>query len=125
MNEMAEAIRRQMDQAHESMMVDRNGWTDQQWVEDAKHLMDHVDGAVTSLLNGHAHALIRLALPRLIETPAERAALPRETVVRSAGGTIACRYDDASGFVFGMSSPIKWSDLGLPLTVLWDPEADR
>ena len=63
-----------------------------------------------------------LFAPRVISTPAERAALPAGTVVRSASGTIACRHHDENvGVLFGMSTPFKWSDLSLPLTVLYLP----
>lgn len=38
--------------------MDRHGWTRARWVEDAERLMDEVDGAVTSLVNGHIFALL-------------------------------------------------------------------
>jgi len=61
-DEMAEAVMRQMDRRTESMRVDRRGWTPAQWVEDARRLMDEPDGAVTSLVNGHVtHLLGELA----------------------------------------------------------------
>ena len=69
-----------------------------------------------------ARAILALLTPRAISTPAERAALPAGTVVRSASGTIACRHHDENvGVLFGMSTPFKWSDLSLPLTVLHLP----
>lgn len=55
----------------------------------------------------------------LIETEAERDALPRGCIVRSAGGTIACRYDATRGVVFGDERPFPWSSLQLPLTVIY------
>lgn len=58
MSEFSEAIGRQMDARARSMQVDRKGWTRQQWVDDARRLMDEVDGAVTSLVNGHVMALL-------------------------------------------------------------------
>lgn len=57
MNEMAEAVMRQMGRCAESMRVDRRDWTTAQWVEDARRLMDEPDGAVTSLVNGHVTRL--------------------------------------------------------------------
>ena len=59
-DEMADAMRRQRDQARTSMKVDRTGWTDTQWVLDAQRLMSHPDGAVTSLSNGHVNAMLRV-----------------------------------------------------------------
>lgn len=58
MDDMAEAVMRQMDRRGESMRVDRRGWTPAQWIEDARRLMDEADGAVTSLVNGHVLALL-------------------------------------------------------------------
>jgi len=96
MSEMSEAVRRQMDQMSQSMQRDRTGWTDEQWVADARELMDHLDGAVTSLLNGHINAMLnviddrRRARPRVIEPgpnqAAELDALPAETVLRWSDG---------------------------------------
>lgn len=57
--ELAQAFRRQMDQADLSGQVDRTGWTDQQWVDDARERMNHPDGAITSLKNGHVMAMLR------------------------------------------------------------------
>jgi hypothetical protein len=57
-SEMAAAIRRQMDACARSMEVDRRDWTRQQWIDDARRLMDEIDGAVTSLVNGHVMALL-------------------------------------------------------------------
>ena len=59
-DQMAEAARRQMRRSRESMMVDRRGWTDAQWVMDAQYLMDEPDGAITSLVNGHVDAMLRI-----------------------------------------------------------------
>ena len=58
--QMADAMRRQRDRALKSMRVDRKGWTDAQWVKDAHRLMNEPDGAVTSLVNGHIHAMLRV-----------------------------------------------------------------
>lgn len=56
--ELAQAVRRQMDQADQSADVDRTGWTHDQWVADARTRFNHIDGAVTSLVNGHIEALL-------------------------------------------------------------------
>lgn len=58
MSEMAEAVRRTNDLARESGQKDRREWTHEQWCEDAERLMDHPDGSVFCLLNGHALSLI-------------------------------------------------------------------
>ena len=49
-----------MDRRQESMKIDRTGWTDDQWADDAERLMNEPDGAITSLVNGHVSALLRL-----------------------------------------------------------------
>ena len=59
-DQMTEAVRRQMQRSRESMKVDRRGWTDAQWVMDAQRLMDEPDGAITSLVNGHVMAMLRI-----------------------------------------------------------------
>lgn len=57
-DQMGEAVRRQMAARHRSFGVDRTGWTRRQWIEDAEKLMNEVDGAITSLVNGHVMALL-------------------------------------------------------------------
>ncbi len=59
-DQLGDAVRRQMERSSASMRVNRRGWTDKQWVEDARRLMDEPDGAVTSLLNGHVTAMLRM-----------------------------------------------------------------
>ncbi len=59
-DQMADAMRRQLEQARKSSRVDRKGWTDSQWVKDAHDLMHDPDGAVTSLSNGHVNAMLRV-----------------------------------------------------------------
>jgi peptidoglycan hydrolase CwlO-like protein len=56
--EMAQAIRRQLDQRDESRQVDRTGWSRQQWLDDADERFNHIDGAITSLVNGHVVAML-------------------------------------------------------------------
>ncbi len=58
--QMADAMRRQRAQAVKSSRVDRKGWTDTQWIKDAHDLMHEPDGAVTSLVNGHINAMLRV-----------------------------------------------------------------
>ena len=59
-DQMADAMRRQRAQALKSSRVDRKGWTDTQWVKDAHDLMHEPDGEVTSLVNGHIEAMLRV-----------------------------------------------------------------
>lgn len=58
-DQMTWAMMRQADAARRSGRIDRRGWSDDQWIADARRLMDELDGAVTSLLNGHILALLR------------------------------------------------------------------
>ena len=58
-DDMAEAIARQRERYLASTRINRNGWTDDQWIEDADRLMNELDGAITSLVNGHVMALLR------------------------------------------------------------------
>ncbi|WP_458317141.1 hypothetical protein [Mycolicibacterium brisbanense] len=73
--------------------------------------------------------VIEQLTPRRIETREELDALPPETIVKTQGGTVACRfYDRIHGVVFGDERPFKWPDhlvSELPATVLWSPEASR
>lgn len=41
-----------------SKPMNRKGWTNQQWIDDARRLMNEIDGAVTSLLNGHVITML-------------------------------------------------------------------
>jgi len=85
------------------------------------------DREPVSPLGADSHASIMIDLVRevldaaypQITTVADREALSVGTVVRSAAGTIACRFDEERGVVFGMSLPFPWRTLQLPLTVLW------
>ena len=57
-----------------------------------------------------------------------RRVLPPKTIVKTEGGTVACRfYDHEHGVVFCDDRPFKWSALAteLPAIVLWSPEVDR
>ncbi|GAA4924740.1 hypothetical protein [Nesterenkonia rhizosphaerae] len=59
---------------------------------------------------------------RVITEEKDREAAAIGTVVRSASGTIACRYDQERCVLLGSRQPVEWGFLSLPLTVLWDPE---
>lgn len=53
-------------------------------------------------------------------------ALPSTTVIKTEGGSIACRFHDGiHGVVFGDDRPFKWSCLEseLPGFLLWSPGA--
>ena len=57
----------------------------------------------------------------MITTPDQMKAVCVGTVVRSASGTIACRYNQDLAVLFGDERPISWWALSLPLQVLYDP----
>jgi hypothetical protein len=61
---------------------------------------------------------------RIVSTHSEAAALPPRTVVSSAGGTIACRYDAGRGLVFGDERTFCWDVLELPLRILFCPTCE-
>lgn len=54
-----------------------------------------------------------------ITTTTQLEAVPVGHVVRSAAGTIAARFDQDRGVVFGDNRPFPWIALDLPATVLW------
>ena len=56
--DMTRAFIRQLEEYNKSVYIDRTGWTRQQWINDARELMNHPDGAITSLVNGHVMALL-------------------------------------------------------------------
>lgn len=59
---------------------------------------------------------------RLIATVDELEALPPGVVVATSGGTIAARFDDQHGVVFGDDRPFPWHvlEVEFPATVLWE-----
>ncbi len=63
------------------------------------------------------HVLDRLH-PMVIDE-AGRAAVPHGSVVMSAAGTLAGRFDEHRALLLGDERPVPWSDLTLPLLVLW------
>ncbi len=58
-------------------------------------------------------------------TKSELDTVPHGTVVRSADGTIACRYDDSRGVLFGDERPFLWSVLRAPAIILWPLTLDE
>lgn len=59
-----------------------------------------------------------------ITTVEQLDALPPESIVKSEGGSVACRfYDGIHGVTFGDERPFKWTVLAseLPAVVLWHP----
>jgi hypothetical protein len=56
--QLREATYRQMAHVNKSMRVDRRGWTQQQWIDDARSLFNDPHGSVLSLVNGHVVALL-------------------------------------------------------------------
>lgn len=59
-----------------------------------------------------------------IEDQAELMAVPRGTIVHASDGTIAARFNDEFGVVFGDERPFKWAVLTAPATVLFTPGGD-
>lgn len=43
------------------LVRDRKGWTRQEWVDDAREVMEHQHGSVEALLDGHVRALFSFA----------------------------------------------------------------
>ena len=58
-DQMAEAIRRQRERWQASAGMDRKGWSDQQWINDAWRLFHEPNGAITSLVNGHVDRMLK------------------------------------------------------------------
>jgi len=78
---------------------------------------------VRDALARRATAAALAAVRPTLTTREELDALPAGTVVRSASGTIACRFDTDHGTVFGDERPFTpWTILQLPVTVIWHPE---
>lgn len=62
---------------------------------------------------------------RVITTDEELSGtVPDGTIVESAVGTIACRYDYGAGVVFGDDRPFPWQTLLLPVTVVREVAPD-
>lgn len=55
---------------------------------------------------------------RRIDTIDDLVALPNATVVLSAEGALACRFDTARGVSFGDDHAFDWAALALPATVI-------
>lgn len=61
---------------------------------------------------------------RTITTAEERDSLPAGTVLRSDAGTIACRFDERFGVIFGDERPFEWARLRLPAVVLDEADSE-
>lgn len=59
MTDIGQVYRDQFDHADASHRIDRSGWTPAQWVEDARTQMNHIDGSVLDLVNGHPMAMLK------------------------------------------------------------------
>jgi hypothetical protein len=91
-------------------------------IERAEAVLQHSDTRI-------GHGLVRDLVTELKAARAEQtldaaglAAVPRGAIVRSAKGTIACRYDELLGVVFGDERPFDWNRLSVPATLLWEPK---
>lgn len=89
-DQMSEAVKNQFTHVASSLKVDRRGWTEDQWIEDAKRLMNDLEGSVLSLVNGHVSHMIerlnRLETVKLDEpTPLEMTRELRETLGMYSG----------------------------------------
>ncbi|MBU8821487.1 hypothetical protein [Mycolicibacterium goodii] len=73
-------------------------------------------------LFGYASTAELLLEARTIRTVEELDRLPVGVVVRSAEGSIACRFDATRGVVFGDERPFPWVRLALTARVLWTPD---
>ncbi|ORL01803.1 hypothetical protein A6F55_19110 [Prescottella equi] len=60
--------------------------------------------------------------PRVVETAEELGALPHKVIVESHAGSIAARFDDEHGVIFGDDRPFPWMRLALPVTILRMPK---
>lgn len=73
-------------------------------------------------LFGYASTAELVLEARTISTVEELDRLPIGVVVRSAEGSIACRFDATRGVVFGDERPFPWLRLALTARVLWTPD---
>lgn len=78
--------------------------------------------ALGDMLDARPAKVIKWGPFTKVLTAEELAAAPRGTIVRAADDTIACRFDDQLGVVFGDDRPFPWSVLRAPAMVLWMPE---
>ena len=84
----------------------------------AAELTEHIEDELV----GYASTAELVLEARLISTVEELDRLPVGAVVRSAEGTIACRFDATRGVVFGDERPFPWLRLALKASVLWHPD---
>lgn len=66
--------------------------------------------------------ILNASRPRVVETAEELEALPHRVIVESSAGSIAARFDDEHGVIFGDDRPFPWMRLALPVTVLRMPK---
>lgn len=60
-NQMADLTAHVVRLRRDILAKERSGWTRQEWVDDARAIMDDLHGSVACLLNGHVLALFSLA----------------------------------------------------------------
>ncbi|CAN5734382.1 hypothetical protein BH09ACT7_BH09ACT7_45670 [soil metagenome] len=84
----------------------------------AASLTEHIEDE----LFGYASTAELMLEARTISTVEELDRLPVGVVVRSAEGTIACRFDATRGVVFGDDRPFPWLRLASTARVLWTPD---
>lgn len=85
----------------------------------AASLTEHIED---ELFRYASTAELVLQARTTITTVEELDRLPVGVVVRSAEGTIACRFDATRGVVFGDDRPFPWLRLALTARVLWTPD---
>jgi hypothetical protein len=77
---------------------------------------------VNAVLDANRVAPTVIAQAPVVTTIAELCALPSMTVIRTAKGSIACRYDAELYTTFGDErAHYPWSALALPVTILHNP----
>ncbi|KRE79964.1 hypothetical protein [Arthrobacter sp. Soil763] len=121
-DELAAAFRRTEALGNEP--IDRKGWTKKQWADDAERIMEHIDGSVTALVNGHALGLIariRELTPRTITTVEELDKLPVDSVILDADH-VACQRMKLNELWEAGGEIVPTELVPLPATVLYAPE---
>lgn len=90
-------------------------------IADPWHPIDEVGGSMRVLASLLAREVLELRHPARIETDAELQAVVPGTVVRGRDGTIAARFNEVHGVVFGDDRPFLWTVLRAPAEILYDP----
>lgn len=79
-------------------------------------------GSISTLAQILKVVIDHTALYDVVQSHEELNALPSGVIVRSAAGTVASRFDEDHGVVFGDDRPFTpWTRLELPAMVLWRP----